>query len=286
MAAGGLSAQSAFIQAFGSTAEQKSTKVGSGTQAGYDSNTTGFALGFDGITDDGITAGVSFSMSETDVDGLGTGKATNNIDSYTASLYMDKATDAGYVEGSITYGISENEASRKITSAGLSRSYKAAYDSDQLSFKIGAGAPQEVGAGYLTPFGSLTGSFINTDAYTEKSSVADDALRLKVAQDDVSSMVGSIGFKFHAEMDNGGTPMISLAVNNEFGDSTTDSTNTFTGGGTAFKTTTAVEELSATLGLGYSYGSDAASIEIAYEADANDDDYLSHYGSIKIVGKF
>jgi outer membrane autotransporter protein len=229
---------------------KKSKTVGSGNQAGYDSNTTGFALGFDGITDDGITTGVSFSMSATDVDGLGTGKATNNIDSYTASLYMDKATDAGYIEGSITYGISENEASRKITSAGLSRSYKAAYDSDQISFKIGAGAPQEVGVGYLTPFGSLTGSFINTDAYTEKSSVADDALRLKVAQDDVSSMVGSIGFKFHAEMDNGGTPMISLAVNNEFGDNTIDSTNTFTGGGTAFKTSTAVEELSATLGLG------------------------------------
>ena len=99
-------------------------------------------------------------------------------------------------------------------------------------------------------------------------------------------MVATVGLKFHGEMSNGGTPMISLAVNNEFGDSTIDSTNNFTGGGTAFKTTTAVEELSATLGLGYSYGSDAASIEFAYEADANDDDYLSHYGSIKIVGKF
>ena len=87
-------------------------------------------------------------------------------------------------------------------------------------------------------------------------------------------------------MSNGGMPMISLAINNEFGDSTIDSTNTFQNGGTAFKTSTAVEELSATLGLGYSYGTDATSIEIGYEADANDDDYLSHYGSVKIVGKF
>ena len=99
-------------------------------------------------------------------------------------------------------------------------------------------------------------------------------------------MIGTLGLKYHAEMGNGGTPMISLAINNEFGDGTIDSTNTYQGGGTAFKTSTAVEELSATLGLGYSYGSDATSIEFAYEADVNDDEYLSHYGSVKIVGKF
>ena len=99
-------------------------------------------------------------------------------------------------------------------------------------------------------------------------------------------MIGTVGVKYHADMGNGGTPMISLAINNEFGDATIDSTNQFQGGGSAFKTATAIEELSATLGLGYSYGSDAASIEFAYEADVNDDDYLSHYGSIKIVGKF
>ena len=81
--------------------------------------------------------------------------------------------------------------------------------------------------------------------------------------------------------------MISLAINNEFGDNTINSTNTYQGGGTAFNTSTDVEELSATLGLGYSFSSDNAStLELAYEADANDDDYLGHYGSIKIVSKF
>jgi hypothetical protein len=50
-------------------------------------------------------------------------------------------------------------------------------------------------------------------------------------------------------LDNGGVPMISLAINNEFGDNTIESTNTYQGGGTSFKTSTDVEELSATLGL-------------------------------------
>jgi len=281
-----MSAQSGFIQVFGSSADQKSTKVGSGTQAGFDAETQGVAIGFDGVTDDGLTIGVSVATANTDVDGKGTGKSTNSIDTYSASLYMDMATDSGYVEGSVTYGINENTTSRKITSAGLNRTLTGSYDSQSLSLNLTAGAPNEVGVGYLTPFGSLTVTNMDTDAYTETSTVANDALRLKVAQDDVTSKVGSVGLKYHAEMSNGGTPMISLAINNEFGDNTIESNNTYQGGGTPFKTSTDVEELSATLGLGYSYGSDAASIEFAYEADVNEDDYLSHYGSIKIVGKF
>jgi len=286
VAAGGMSAKSGFIQVFGSTAEQESTKVGSGTQAGFDSDTQGLAIGLDGVNDDGMTVGVSLATANTDVDGKGTGKSTNSIDTYSASLYMDTATENGYFEGSLTFGVNENSTSRKVNTAGLDRTYTGSYDSQSLSLNIAGGMPNEVGAGYLTPFGSLTMTSMDIDAYTEKSTVANDALRLKVAQDDINSMVGTVGLKFHGEMSNGGTPMISLAINNEFGDSTIDSTNTFQGGGTAFKTSTAVEELSATLGLGYSYGTDSTSIEFAYEADANDDDYLSHYGSIKIVGKF
>ena len=64
VAAGGMSAKSGFIQLFGSIAEQESTTVGSGTQAGYDSETQGLAIGFDGVTDDGMTVGVSVSTSK------------------------------------------------------------------------------------------------------------------------------------------------------------------------------------------------------------------------------
>ena len=286
VSAGGMSAQSGFIQVFGSIAEQESKTVGSGTQAGYDSETEGLAIGFDGVSDNGMTIGLSLATANTDVDGKGTGNSTNSIDSYSASLYMDMATDSGYVEGSVTVGLNENTTSRSVTSAGLSRTYTGSYDSTSLSLNISAGAPNEVGNGYLTPFGSLTVTNMDTDAYTETSTVASDALRLKLDQNEINSQVGTLGVKYHTEMGNGGIPMISLAINNEFGDKTIDSTNTYQGGGTAFKTTTAVEELSATLGLGYSYGSDSTSIELAYEADVNDDDYLSHYGSIKIVGKF
>ena len=289
MSAGdGMSANSGFIQAFSSQVEQSNRNVGTGSSTvfGFDAETSGVAIGFDGITDSGSTLGLSGSFSSTDIDGLGLGKSTNKVDSYTVSLYADKATENGYIEGSLTYGINDNTGSRKVTTSGLNRTYSSAYDSTQLSLKLSAGTPNEVSDGtFLTPFGSVKGTLINTDKYTETSSAAADNLRLTVAQDDVTSIVGSIGLKAHKVTDKG-TPMISLAVNNEFGDNTINSTNSYSGGGTAFKTTSDVEQTSATLGLGYSFGNDLTSLEIGYEAEANNDEYMSHYGSVKIVSKF
>ena len=288
MSAGnGMSANSGFIQAFGSEGTQKNTKKAGATVYGYNSETSGVAIGFDGMTDDGSTIGLSASYSSTDIDGRGTGKSKNAIDSYTVSVYADKATENGYIEGSLTYGINENSVSRIVDTAGLNRSYSADYDSNQISLKVGAGSPREVNDGtFFTPFVSATATAINTDSYTEKSSAGNtDALRLKVAQDNVNSLVGSVGIKAHKVTDHG-TPMISLAVNNEFGDQQIDSQNTYTGGGTKFKTSNDVEALSGTLGLGYSFGNDVASLNINYEANANDDEYVNHYGSIKIVAKF
>ena len=287
MSAGnGMSANSGFIQAFGSEAEQKNTGPSTATVYGYDSQTSGLAIGFDGMTDDGSTIGLSASYSSTDVDGKGTGKSKNAIDSYTVSVYADKATEKGYIEGSLTYGINDNTSSRLVNTAGLSRTYKGDYDSEQISLKVGGGVPNEVKDGtFVTPFASATGTLITTDSYTETSTTASDALRLKIAQDDINSLVGTIGVKAHMITDKG-TPMISFAINNEFGDTTINSTNTYTGGGTAFNTSTDVEELSATLGLGYSFGNDVSSVNIGYEANANEDDYLSHYGTVKIISKF
>ena len=286
MSAGnGMTAQSGFIQAFGSEAEQENRALNGNTVFGFDSETDGIALGFDGITDSGSTIGLSASYSSTSLDGKGKGKSTNDVDSYTVSVYADKATENGYIEGSLTYGLSENSTTRVVNTAGANSKYSGAYDSEQVSLKVGAGVPKEVASDtFVTPFGSLTSTLLTTDVYTE-TSATDQSLRLKVAQDDVTSLVGTLGVKAHIVTPMG-TPMISLAVNNEFGDTSISSTNTYTGGGTAFKTSTDIEELSATLGLGYSFGNDVTSLNLAYEAEANDTDYMSHFGSVKIVAKF
>ena len=177
-------------------------------------------------------------------------------------------------------------SSRKVTAGGLSRTYKSEFDSQQVSLKIGGGVPTELdGGAFVTPFGSLTGTQISADTYTEKSGVASDNLTLKVDADDIDSLIATVGVKVNKVTDMG-TPMISLAVNSELGDKTINTSNSYTGGGTAFTTSSDVEELSATLGLGYSYGSDLVSIDLSYEGEVNDDEYLSHYGSVRLVSKF
>ena len=282
----GMSANSGFIQAFGSQVEQGSIKKGTATVHGYDAETAGVALGFDGLTDSGSTIGLSASYSTTDVDGLGKGKAKNSIDSYTVSVYADKSTDSGYLEGSLTYGINDNSSSRKVNTAGIVRDYTSTYDSEQVSLKLSAGNPNEVSADtFVTPYISASGTLLTQDSYTEKSTAAADTLRLNVSQEDMESLVGTVGVKVHKVTSNG-TPMISLAINNEFGDTKINSSNTYQGGGTAFTTTSDIEAMSATLGLGYSFGNDMTSLNIGYEGEVNDAEYVNHYGSIKLVSKF
>ena len=287
MSAGnGMSANSAFVQGFKSEVEQDNQNTNTGTIFGYDAETDGFAIGFDGITESGSTVGLSASYSETSVTGLGVGKAKNDSDNYTVSVYADKSTDSGYIEGSLTYGISENIGSRKTNVVGIVRNYTSAYDSEQISLKVSAGSPNEVGDGtFVTPFGSLAVSMVEADKYTEKSDTAGDDLALTIDQESYTSMVGSAGLKLHRVTDMG-TPMISLQVNQELGDSNINTVNSYVGGGTNFITTNDVEETSATLGLGYSFGSDMTSISIGYEGEANDAEYISHYGSVKLTSKF
>jgi outer membrane autotransporter protein len=281
----GMSANSGFIQAFGSTVEQKNK----GNEFGYDADTTGFALGFDGKISDGVVLGISYANSKTDVDGKGTGKAKNDIKTNSGSIYADYTTKDGYVEGSITYGKSDNKGSRLIDTEGLARTYASNYDSEQYSFRLSGGLPQSLGGGaFFTPFAGATISQIKTDAYTETSTTADDALRLRVAQDTVDSQVGTIGIKYHQVIKDGKTtftPEVKLAVNQEFGDDTITSTNTYQGGGASFKNSTAIEKTSATAGVGLNISSDNVSFNIGYEADVRDK-YLGHSAQAKITAKF
>jgi uncharacterized protein with beta-barrel porin domain len=281
----GISANSGFMQAFGSVVEQKNK----GNEFGYDADTKGFAIGFDGKIDGGAVIGISYAHSDADVDGKGNSKAKNDIKTDSISLYADYATKDGYVEGSITYGKSDNKGSRVIDTGGLSRTYTSNYDSEQSSFRLFGGIPQSLGSGaFFTPFAGATISQIKADAYTETSTTANDSLRLRVAQDTVNSQVGTIGIKYHQAIKDGKTtftPEIKLALNNEFGDGNITTTNTYQGGGTSFKNSTAIERTSATAGVGLNISSDNVSFNIGYEADVRDK-YLGHSAQAKITAKF
>jgi uncharacterized protein with beta-barrel porin domain len=281
----GMSANSGFIQAFGSTVEQKNK----GNEFGYDADTKGFAIGFDGKVSDGVVVGISYANSNTDVDGKGTGKAKNDIKTNSGSIYADYATKSGYIEGSLTYGKSDNTTSRLVEIDGTNRTYKADYDSEQYSFRLFGGVPQSVGVGaFFTPFAGATISQIKADAYTERSTTANDSLRLRVSQDTVDSQVGTVGIKYHHVIKDGKTtftPEVKLALNQEFGDGDITTTNNYQGGGASFKNSTEIEKTSATAGIGLNISADNLSFNIGYEADAKEK-YLGHSAQAKITAKF
>jgi uncharacterized protein with beta-barrel porin domain len=281
----GMSANSGFIQAFGSKVEQKNK----GDESGYDADTTGFAIGFDTKVPGGAVVGISYARSEADVEGKGTGRAKNDIKTDSISLYADYATKDGYVEGSITYGKSDNKASRIINTAETNTTFRSNYDGEQYSFRLSGGIPQSLGGGaFFTPFAAATISQIKADAYTETSTVENDPLRLRVAQDTVDSQVGTIGIKYHQAIKDGKTtftPEVKLALNNEFGDGNITTTNTYQGGGASFKNSTAIEKTSATAGVGLNISSDNVSFNIGYEADVREK-YLGHSAQAKITAKF
>jgi uncharacterized protein with beta-barrel porin domain len=281
----GMSANSGFIQGFGSTVEQKNK----GNEFGYDADTKGFAIGFDGKVSDGVVVGISYANSNTDVDGKGTGKAKNDIKTNSGSIYADYATKRGYIEGSLTYGKSDNTTSRLVEIDGTNRTYKADYDSEQYSFRLFGGVPQSVGVGaFFTPFAGATISQIKADAYTERSTTANDSLRLRVSQDTVDSQVGTVGIKYHQVIKDGKTtftPEVKLALNQEFGDGDITTTNNYQGGGASFKNSTEIEKTSATAGIGLNISADNLSFNIGYEADAKEK-YLGHSAQAKITAKF
>ena len=288
----GVYAESMFFQVFGSAAEQKNKTVNFGTQFGYDLDSAGFSIGSDAINANGDLVGLSVSYSNSNVDGKGTGKAKNKIESYLASIYTEKLSEKGYVEGSLSVGYNENKTSRIINTSGLNRALSGDYDSMQASFKVAAGRTNELGdatdgyKSYVTPFVSLAGSLISTDAYTETSSSTIDNLRLKIEQEDYTSLVGSIGIKAFKEAEKG-TAIVSFSIDNEFGDQSIVAKNTYQGGaGSSFNTSTEVDDLSGKFGLGYSIGTGLTSFNIGYQTEFNTDDYISHTGTINFRSKF
>ena len=106
---GGVYAESMFFQVIGSTAEQKNKTVNSGTQFGYDLDSAGFSIGTDAINANGDLVGLSASYSNSTIDGKGTGKSKNKIESYIASLYTEKLSEKGYIEGSLSIGFNDNK---------------------------------------------------------------------------------------------------------------------------------------------------------------------------------
>jgi outer membrane autotransporter protein len=254
--------------------------------AGYDGSTYGLAVGFDANVDSNTRLGVSYAYSQTSVDGEGTGKSEVDVDSHQVSLYADYTADNFYVEGMAGYSFNENSSERTIAFSGLNRKASADYDSDQFMLSFGAGMPFKAGEAYFTPTVGLQYTSVETDSFTETGA---GNFNLTSTPDDIAVMMGSVGAKFHANIESGDQilqPMIRFGVSYDFEGDNAATTASYTGGGAAFKATGAESvDFSTNGGAGLSMISGSQSLSANYDVSKKED-FIAHSGSVTLKSAF
>lgn len=146
----------------------------SGTN-GFNSDSTGFAAGFEYNIDDSYKAGAGYAYASSSIK---TDRSKTDVDTHTVFIYGGYGEGAFYINGVLGYGRSEYDEKTKLI--GLKSDYKA----DTLSVQVMSGYDLEM----FTPEAGLR--FINVDekAYT-------DALGARIAGKNLQTLTAVAGVK-------------------------------------------------------------------------------------------
>ena len=87
---------------------------------GFDSDSTGFAAGFEYNVNDSVKAGVGYAYTNTDID---TARSKTDVDTHTFFTYGEYKPDNFYVNGVLSYGHSRYDETTRL--AGLQSDYRA-----------------------------------------------------------------------------------------------------------------------------------------------------------------
>jgi uncharacterized protein with beta-barrel porin domain len=280
----GALSKSAWFRTFGSTADQDDRKDADGGPIdGFDATTLGIAAGIDGMVNERTRLGVSFTYSNTDVDGDGIQDDKTEIDANQFTLYGDYSTDRYYIEGMLGYAFNDVETSRNINFGGLNLVARGSYDADQITARIGGGMPITRGKSVLTPHAAFQYSNSSSDTFTETGA---GVLNLVVAPEDLDMAIATFGLNFQSSygVKNGVvTPQIRTSVSYDLGSDEANSVSSFTNTTTTFTTKGGeVEELGGGMGAGLTYSSSDGRWDVSADYDADvKDDFLAHTGRLQ-----
>jgi len=273
-----------WMKGFGTWADQDE----SGGIKGYSADTQGVSAGFDMAVSQNYRLGASIGISNTDVDGDGSGKSKDEISSNQFTVYGDYTTSSYFLEGSLGYAMNTADKSRNITIGTLSRVATADdVDSDQFMVNVSAGMPMSLGGSTVfTPRAGMSYTLLSTDNYTEGGA---GNLNQTVSSDDQSAFILSFGGKVHTKVktNNGNfVPSFHAGVSYDVSGDEAVSQSTFTSGGAAVTTTGAEQEqLAGNFGAGLAYEVDEASVGFNYDLSMKDG-YSAHSGMLEAKFKF
>ena len=280
----GALSKSAWLRPFGSTADQDNRKDADGGPIdGFDAITTGIAAGIDGMVSERTRLGVSFTYSNTDVDGDGIQDDKTEIDAYQFTLYGDYSTDKFYIEGMLGYAFNDVETSRKINFGGLNLVARGSYDADQYTARIGGGIPLTKGRSVFTPHAAFQYSHLDNETFTETGA---GVLNLVVDPEDLEMAIAILGLKYQSSYDvkNGVlTPQIRTSVSYDLASDEADSVSRFTNSTTTFTTRGAdIAEFGGNVGTGLTFTTVDGRWDLSADYDADiKADYLGHTGRLE-----
>lgn len=245
-----------WVQTLYSTANQD---VRNGI-AGFDADSRGIAVGVDGKLNDQTTLGVAYSFLNTKVDSDSGNKT--EVDGHSVTLYGGYEVGNYFVDGSLTYGMNDNQSKRYIASTTA----KGDYDSDVLGLNLVGGYAYHISDALLIePRVAARYSQVNIDRFREKGSSA--ALAVEDQRYEVAEL--GLGVRFAGSLAAGqGTlkPHAKLMAYHDFAADQVSSTSSFVLGGTPFvsKGSDPVRN-SYEAGVGADYSLGALTLGLAYE---------------------
>ncbi len=276
-----------WIEGFGQQAQQDKRDGVSG----YDADTYGFAIGFD--TEElgqDTTIGMSFAYADTDVDSDAISNAKTEVDSYQISLYGDyDVNETVFVSGQLGYIWSDNDTTRNPGGIAALNA-KGSYNADAFVAGLAVGRDYHTGHGtlVLTPKVSADYMHYSADSYTETGA---GGANLTVDADSLSLFEIGLGVDAQWDIQNAnGThlmPSIGLGVRHDLIGDEFEASNTFAGGGSAFKVK-GFDPAQTTFdaGVGVKYITDTNwTLSAGYNFEFKSD-YDAHAGMVKASYKF
>jgi len=274
-------------QAFGVTADQDDRDGVNG----YDANTYGIAVGMETeALSDNMAVGVALTYASTDVDSENATTTNTEVDSIQLTVYGDyDLDDRTYVSGQLGYSFNDNDTTRHNVGGTTGLTAKGNYDSNQISVRAEGGRSYAMeGNLTLTPSVNVAYMHYDADTYTETGA---GGANLLVDADALNTFEVGVDVEaaWNLEQADGSVmkPAVRLGVRHDLIGDEFEANNTFTGGGTAFKTE-GFDPAQTTFngGVGVTYFSTnnwdlTANYDVEYKSD-----YVSHAGLLKAAYNF
>nr|VFK36987.1 MAG: outer membrane autotransporter barrel domain-containing protein [Candidatus Kentron sp. SD]VFK42006.1 MAG: outer membrane autotransporter barrel domain-containing protein [Candidatus Kentron sp. SD] len=245
--------------------------VGTGSQddkggiAGYDMDTRGFVLGFDGAISPGWRAGLAASYTNTDID-ANTGNQSVDIDTYQIGAYgtRELASDIR-LNAQAGVGWFQYDSRRDIPS--MDRVTKASYDGTNLRGSLSLEKDYRISADAMAHANlSMEYNHVEVDGYAENGA---GALDLKVPDTDQDSLILGIGGEYrHALSEKGILGLRGMVGYDALVDQSSVRTQ-LVAGGAAFTTPgMKPERFLLRGGIGYEFRvKDDITIDVGYDAE-------------------